>query len=248
MLPCCSPSAPPPLLLRLFARVRPLSCSSWNCAVRCACSAAIRCSSSRASSSSCWRFSSCRARRHTSGAVAYGVAAPCDSFSSCILFSFACFNLCTSLPTHPARSLMVLQVMGVWSAGRKEDWFCTHIGWQPLGTATALAPLLHFLVLTCYLPSYTCGAVESKTMTVEPVQSSLLHTGSIPSYWPEHGLQSSAKLVQTLLTRLTVLEEGSACSLHPTLCQLQWAPITTSHPPLACQRHVTCWITSSYPA
>jgi len=30
-----------------------------------------------------------------------------------------------------------------------------HVGWRPLVTATALACLLHFLVSTCYLPSYT---------------------------------------------------------------------------------------------
>jgi len=48
--------------------------------------------------------------------------------------------------------LMVLQLMSAWCAGRKEDWFCTHIGWRPLTTASALAFLLHFLVSTCVPP------------------------------------------------------------------------------------------------
>lgn len=30
----------------------------------------------------------------------------------------------------------------VWSEGSKEDWFCAHIGWWPVRTATAVASLL----------------------------------------------------------------------------------------------------------
>jgi len=39
-----------------------------------------------------------------------------------------------------------------WCEGRKEDWFCTHLGWRPLRTASALASLLHLLVSTCVPP------------------------------------------------------------------------------------------------
>jgi len=77
-------------------------------------------------------------------------------------------------PTPPARcdtcvslTLMVLQVMRVWCEGRKEDWFCTHIGWRPLRTASALASLLRLLVQPVYLPpllhmcvSLTCRSTK----------------------------------------------------------------------------------------
>jgi len=47
---------------------------------------------------------------------------------------------------------MVLQVMSVWCEGRKEDWFCTHIGWRPLRTASVFGSLLYLLVSTCVPP------------------------------------------------------------------------------------------------
>jgi len=49
----------------------------------------------------------------------------------------------------PYRHLAVPCIHTVYT---KEDWFCTHIGWRPLRTASALASSLHFLVSTC-LPS-----------------------------------------------------------------------------------------------
>jgi len=61
----------------------------------------------------------------------------------------------TQHTTMYPHSLMALQVMSVWCEGRKEDWFCTHMGWGPLRTASALASLLHFLVSTCVPPPPT---------------------------------------------------------------------------------------------
>jgi len=53
-------------------------------------------------------------------------------------------------------STTVLQVMSVWCEGRREDWFCTHIGWGSLRAASAIAFFLHLPVSTCVPPpSYT---------------------------------------------------------------------------------------------
>jgi len=40
----------------------------------------------------------------------------------------------------------------VWCEGRREDWFCTHIGRRPLRAASAIASFLHLLVSTCVTP------------------------------------------------------------------------------------------------
>jgi len=53
----------------------------------------------------------------------------------------------------------VLQVMSVWCEGRSEGWFCTHVGWRPLGTASALASLLPLLVSTCVPPLQHMGMI-----------------------------------------------------------------------------------------
>jgi len=55
----------------------------------------------------------------------------------------------------------VAQVIRAWCEEGKDDWACTHIGWRPLRTASALSFfLLHFLVSPCVPPPpiHCCGS------------------------------------------------------------------------------------------
>jgi len=72
---------------------------------------------------------------------------------------------------------MVLQVMSGWCERRKEDWFCTHIGWRPLRTASVLASLLHFLVSTCLPTPPTHPHVFMDAQRALPLFAALFCTG-----------------------------------------------------------------------
>jgi len=88
---------------------------------------------------------------------------------------------------------------GVWCEGRKEDWFCTHIGWRPLRTASALASLLHLLVSTCvppllHMPAPLCRGCRRVYAALAPCVSQAHQQGG--GWWHQPPCSSHSCLVR----------------------------------------------------
>jgi len=92
---------------------------------------------------------------------------------------------------------------GVWCEGRKQDWFCTHIGCRPLTTASALASLLHLLVETCAppppshaQPPLDQAAAEANAMLIAAASVAAALAGSPCSSSPSLSCQGGAAASQ----------------------------------------------------
>jgi len=112
-----------------------------------------------------------------------------------------------------------LQVMSVWCEGRKEDWFCTHMGGGPLGQLQPLHLYFTFLFQSVYL----------RLLHIEwwnlPTDGTSLSLGCWPPCWVQGnwlGMPHSAcqnwqiKIIRRLLLRAVVLDSGGS-ALGPLL-------------------------------
>jgi len=106
---------------------------------------------------------------------------------------------------------MVLQVMSAWCEGRREDWFCTHIGWRPLRAASAFASFFNCLLQPVYPPPPTHTTPASPPGTA--------HTRTL------HGTAVSQQ-VSDVLGQVLVCPQQA----QPLAC-IQGSWVVPSHPP-----------------